>query len=730
MSVATLGYIEKGQRIDVSIVGDPTTIGPNTNSCDSIMVNLPEILIGELNQSKSNDPKLTRAILAASGSKSSPLNVVVPSGFAFVTAKPRAGIIINHTEMMARYQNESNRSFFLEIDQSDVYCDVCFIKKTSLTDEIVMCDHNTEAGAACLQGRHRLCFEAPVSISAIASMTHLCQLHRIESAPQQSSLRSYAPSSPLVLAPSYIPSLRPRVIYSPLILAPSSKLPSSSSVIQSESSSKLLQSRSYVRRQLDLTVDGAVPPQSHHLITIEASINDDDPAVMTDELANEQKDDVAIDAAPDQEFIDWYNADVPSDAEADEWEIDADADDDQPMCSDDDQSDYEPDDDAVMKTSSLLGHKRVRVDASSDDIPADDESASVASVSAGAGPLRSASVGSGFVVKLRDWDRTIKSGAFSMINASANDDATLRKMVFDDAARYKRQGRRQQEIDNFDVESLMKNYSEVKSCCGVPAFMIGAQASHPFSSPVSMLERRIQRCNTPSTLKDYTATHLMNQSISPNGDNRQVMLDGRRCCQSCFLASTGSSSRSFRRTNSDLSKGYGSIGQDLRSVVSGRRNNLVQLLVHNIMLMIDMGMGQTLPTSDGGHKYQSIHMPFTTQKAFSTQIVLFMMQFSGVDDRPLNAEEYEKACIVITPNSLRRAIQELRNKHHIAISITKVVKFMRCTSCSRFDNERKELNKTANNAHLVQALSLRRRAHIDQVVFERAQFDIVKKIAK
>ena len=173
VAVPSLNYAENGKTIEVFIIGDPRTAGPNINSCDREEASLPATVEATLNQRPKTDPELVDAMRIAMAKHGRYHHVRVPASFAFVCIPARKGIVLDQTEVVAKYERDSTRAFWTGAD--DAFCDVCFQKLSNNDDRVILCD-----GDSCSIGRHRKCYGKTLTDRDVKLMTHRCADHETQ----------------------------------------------------------------------------------------------------------------------------------------------------------------------------------------------------------------------------------------------------------------------------------------------------------------------------------------------------------------------------------------------------------------------------------------------------------------------------------------------------------------------------------------------------------------------
>lgn len=299
---------------------------------------------------------------------------------------------------------------------------------------------------------------------------------------------------------------------------------------------------------------------------------------------------------------------------------------------------------------------------------------------------------------------------------------------------------REQLVEN-QLVKMMQDYSMIVLCKNgchdaskLPAFKLAKEQKahfpvmHPLDSPQALFDYRQNHC-TRVARKNHVITHLQNRpAMIPNtkAPLQPVRLLGRQICQACLQLSIGFCDREMTRMHQLVGRGL-TVAPRLSKVRRSRHGATTIELASLIMDMHRVGYDQTFPGSEGGDGFTSICFPFRTVAAFASALLLYAVEVAGQEHDNISlliANNNDK----INPASLRRAFKYIEDKFRMVISITKSIKFMRCTACSKFDNEKQLLIRTHNTAGF-ESLNLRRYRHLSQVTSERKYSQSIKEQA-
>lgn len=791
VDATALNYKEgaRGRLIKVMIVGNPTALAPNINSCDgNDKLHHPESLQVKLQQRGKDHDGLSRAIIAASARcDDGPLRgVVVPSGFALVTIKPNSRIAVGVTEVRAPYGKTTP---FVPITLDSVYCDTCLLKNRVGDDELMMCDYNVQGSVTCIVGRHRLCCKPVVVASGVADHVHYCSAHLPKDpstskkrdsteSPFKYRLSSFERDRQIAIASSsarrpsssssgpglfserpfmseaestmqFIDDLATACNESATALHRVHDIPASShssnprtgGAASSSSRSNLIDDSSPIKyylsafernRQLKSAAVGNQSSEEQRSVRrrIELDqgkikermeLSDEEPIIdlTSSPIANDdESNESLIQDAPSVEVEDEPDhGDDGSDGDGSfghdgvgDGERDCDGEGHGDGEGDGDDPDYinegdDPDDDGESDEGWVIGKL---ADISITDGDADSSILKKILPCLHERKFEDTKINEHYVDIA--WSPATTIEITKVINSRANDLFTSMQQRVNFTNTYI--GGK----DGKNLRSLKQEYSEIKSCCGRHV----TDKSHPYFSPLEMVKRRLRLCFSGETLRKDIGQHILNRTAG--ADKVCLRVEGLPSCIPCYRASIGTSHRTMQRVQEGLSWGGGnSVAQDMRKICSGRDNHIMLTIVQNILLMIDMGMGETLPTGEGGKLHRSLSMPFTTERAFAAELVLFMCKFAGPDLGPVNLDNARKR---LSATSIHRALRYILERHHIAISCVKHKKFMKCTACAFFDGER---DRARGNATQLARVAMSRHMHLEQVQFERSRFEILKK---
>ena len=683
-----LGYIDEYHNfIDVTCIGDPTAIGPNINSCDNDDV--ANFILGTLHQRKSNDAALQKAISDATRVGLPLRNVVVPAGYAYVAIK--ADVLnqarYGETEVLTKYEIDKSSSFFVQIDEENAYCDVCCLKFSEARNKLILCDVDD-----CLQGRHRQCFAQTLRIQDVTRLRHLCNTHMdCSNSPMHNILDSPSAASIVECVDSPIVFEDSRPIQLSSMHTPSSHSNSATSSSSATSIEECMQSPIEFQ---DSRPTRLLSAATSFALSISA------PCEAKKTSRKRLLDDIEMSAATRQSIMK---------KQAQQAEENADG-------THDDDSEYnlsvnEEVIDNTIATTQECGQRSIsrRIN--------------------GVDPIVVTPSAPKYKMRVANVERRVVAGGFVQINLSINQTAVLNKMILEHVSRNLKikKCNKQRKIESIKIKDLMRDFSCIISCilqCGVML----SNSTHPFSAPEKLLHYRFNYCSSDQDLRLHAFTHLVDRSYDRDG--RVITLEGHRVCQGCFQMAMGCSDSTIKRIHAKVVQKHTIIAvEDARTHMSGcGQGGATAHLVTVILKMIDDGLGQTLPTNEGGARNRSISMPFTTRTAFYKQILLYIVNMSGCDIEGVPAM-LEIADKQVQPNLVRRALKFIEDKHHIAISIQRCIKFMKCTACSKFDNEKRRLIGSCDKQAMIK-LWQKVNKHLQQVFRERSEFNKLKTIAK
>lgn len=178
----------------------------------------------------------------------------------------------------------------------------------------------------------------------------------------------------------------------------------------------------------------------------------------------------------------------------------------------------------------------------------------------------------------------------------------------------------------------------------------------------------------------------------------------------------------MRNIHNDITSGKIE-NNDFRSMQLALPCILKKAMMVSLLAMVDEGYGQTLPTPDGTVCKQYIEFPYTQYGALAQELCFFMMKRTHGQD--VDVEMYKKSFIV-SLTTMRRAIEALHDERDIVISVCRTKKFMRCSTCAKFD----DLNQKTVNMDDRNKIHIARSEHIQQVKIERAAFESLRDLAK
>lgn len=184
----TLDYEEDGKKIEVTLLGNPTSFGPNFNSCEQGVSNLmkakeeKKCVTVRLQALPSSSLRAAKQEARKTIGQDSLRGVVVPEGIIHLNLS--ASVVrgmTEETEILTFYEKEeksesdSSPDFFVKFHPNNVYCDRCMGKVArESADDIIFCDFS-----GCLRGRHQKCWPNNIGPTKeeIDSMSHRCELH-------------------------------------------------------------------------------------------------------------------------------------------------------------------------------------------------------------------------------------------------------------------------------------------------------------------------------------------------------------------------------------------------------------------------------------------------------------------------------------------------------------------------------------------------------------------------
>jgi hypothetical protein len=273
------------------------------------------------------------------------------------------------------------------------------------------------------------------------------------------------------------------------------------------------------------------------------------------------------------------------------------------------------------------------------------------------------------------------------------------------------------------LRRLPADWAEVQACCANTDRRDSFTATHPFKSLENFIDHRFKLAagrasedSVSQTVLDY----LINRSPDPADDgrkpaektNRVMFLGGVRICESCFRALTGRHRSTIFRLKAFLDSGQVKV-LDMRTQRQAVNQPVSDQLIAALKLLAD-NLADPVPNpADRNEEYVFLELPFTQR----SQLCDYLSEQLTVD---VNSP------VVVSSNSVHRAIMRFKKDFGVFLSLAKVKRFMKCTACKKFDNRK----KFAKSAEERMSISLARQAHFSQVQEQRQHYSDIRDIAK
>lgn len=266
-------------------------------------------------------------------------------------------------------------------------------------------------------------------------------------------------------------------------------------------------------------------------------------------------------------------------------------------------------------------------------------------------------------------------------------------------------------VIKFDMMNV--DWAEISACCG----RLPLPVTHMLKDVTVMLKRRVDILgqahksgdeNTRQCVLDYV------RNLSPDPDDPQVksktsrivMLDGYRCCISCFRAAMGICRSTLYDIRGKCVQGE-FVATDVRKarhLIAGRKPAELRMKV--AAELINMAeFSERYPTTEGGKTKEYYAFPF----AYRQQL------FDAVNLKLNPTQDKSKD---ISQSTMRDAIRMLQNEHDVVISCLKVKKFMQCSACFTLDRTQRAQTTRVAKAEIMKKKSM----HLNQVNLQRYDF--------
>lgn len=266
-------------------------------------------------------------------------------------------------------------------------------------------------------------------------------------------------------------------------------------------------------------------------------------------------------------------------------------------------------------------------------------------------------------------------------------------------------------------KNLPNDYAEVQACCYSPDVRPYLPQNHPFSTFEKFVEHRVNiyTGSGGDGVRRSMLYYMKNRSPDPADSHilkdsekthRVVMIDGHRCCESCFRALIGRSRATMFRF-----KSYNEIGNivvmDLRKT-SQKTNVSITVIDRVLEALLDLinTLGDPVPNNTND-KYTYIEVPFRLRHDLCDHLTIQLKK-------------------TVSRSTLSRALERLRDEQKIFISLAKVKRFMKCTICKILQNNKQAAKPEAER----EAAQIAKQTHFKQVSDQREFYHKLRDQAK
>lgn len=310
-------------------------------------------------------------------------------------------------------------------------------------------------------------------------------------------------------------------------------------------------------------------------------------------------------------------------------------------------------------------------------------------------------------------------------------------MVHDEAAKYltrmnqrrSREGKPARTIQNVlhlprapcNLSRLANDFAEVRACCADPVHRAALPANHPFASLRNFVINRFDLVDGQSSIISFLKQRLPDP-LRSHSLHCVIPMAGVRICESCFRAFTGRHRTSIFKLILYIKTGKLRVVNSVRMLKAP--TPVTDTLVALLFRLCNEGWADgavpnpTNKTVDdaGNVQYTLLDAPFTQRTALCEDLGVRLYG----EKRP--GIPRQNVCTT----TLSRALAVLKANHKIFLSLALIKRFMKCTTCQTFDNEKKQAKTIEERSRIVS----KRNDHFRQVAGQRKLYSLVRDQAK
>jgi len=322
-------------------------------------------------------------------------------------------------------------------------------------------------------------------------------------------------------------------------------------------------------------------------------------------------------------------------------------------------------------------------------------------------------------VHLRTKTQTAKLPHFSIAPLSPFQEAYVRKKAKEFLKEKPKCEKTEDELMSsrgaLSLVAIPADYAEVLACCYAPDLRLNLPDDHPFSSFEKFMDCRVL-IHSGNMMeggnKQGVMQYLANRTSDPEDATREpherkyrvILLSGHRSCESCFRALHGQCRTTMFTMHDRLKNGVSCV-TDFRTKPDNSSLKIIDLVVHGVKDLIDE-MGEPIPNAQNPNRHFQ-EVPFTQVTELRDKL-----------SKRMNME--------VKSSTLRRAVQAYESKFNVHVSLAKIKRFMKCSTCTRLHNDK----KAAKTEEEKKARTVVKNNHFRQVGDQRQNYHDQRDLAK